>query len=163
MCWIPQHCGQAGPSHWVVLLHLSCQEQCSSSTILHRAIMFRWRLQVVCSQHTVHSRSMIYRDLYSCMSLCVGRLREHTKRDESDSGDGSGNVFGAGQSTCPDESEASDWHARSSQIPAKFWLFFFWQRRLWTASTLDSVDFGQRGRVCPFGQRGLWLWTALTF
>ena len=62
-----------------------------------------------------------------------------------------------GQGTRPDESEGSDSHARSSQIPAKFWLFF-WQRR-----TLDSVNFGQRGRTFPlstarnldFGQRGL--------
>ena len=43
------------------------------------------------------------------------------KRDESDSGDGSGNVSGAGlDPSRSDESEASDSHARSSQIPAKF-------------------------------------------
>ena len=61
-----------------------------------------------------------------------------------------------GQGTHPDESKASDSHARSSQIPAKFRLFF-WQRRI-----LDNVDFGQRGRTLPlstarnldFGQRG---------
>ena len=43
-----------------------------------------------------------------------------------------------GQGTRPDESKASDSHARSSQIPAKFRLFFlaasdFGQRRLRTA------------------------------
>ena len=61
-----------------------------------------------------------------------------------------------GQGTRPDESKASDSHARSSQIPAKFRLFF-WQRRI-----LDNVDFGQRGRTLSlstarnldFGQRG---------
>ena len=62
-----------------------------------------------------------------------------------------------GQGTRPDESKASDSHARSSQIPAKFRLFFFWQRRI-----LDNVHFGQRGRTLSlstarnldFGQRG---------
>ena len=39
-----------------------------------------------------------------------------------------------GQGTRPDESKASDSHARSSQIPAKFRLFFF----------LAASDFGQR-------------------
>ena len=64
-----------------------------------------------------------------------------------------------GQGTRPDESEASDSHARSSQIPAKFWLFFFFLHR----RTLDSVDFGQHGRTLPLStarnldlrQRGL--------
>ena len=46
-----------------------------------------------------------------------------------------------GQDIRPDESKASDSHARSSQIPAKFRLFF-WQRRI-----LDNVDFRQRGRT----------------
>ena len=95
----------------------------------------------------------------------LGRLRERAKRDESDSGDGSGNVCGAGLD--PTGSGHSSrrvrglWLARpieSDSCKILTIFFFFWQRR-----TLDSANFGQRGRTLPlstarnldFGQRGL--------
>ena len=65
-----------------------------------------------------------------------------------------------GQGTRPDESEASDSHARSSQIPAKFWTFFFFfdSFGLWTASTSDGVV-----GLCPFRQRGIWTLDSVDF
>ena len=102
-----------------------------------------------------------------CISLVFSRevnIKENVRNETSQipvTGPGTCLVLVSirpGRGTRPDESEASDSHARSSQTPAKFWLFFFWQRR-----TLDIVDFGQRGRILPlstarnldFGQCGL--------
>ena len=63
-----------------------------------------------------------------------------------------------GQGTRPDESKASDSHARSSQIPAKFRLFFFGSVGFWTTSTSDSVV-----GLCPFRQRGIWTLDSVDF
>ena len=63
-----------------------------------------------------------------------------------------------GQGTRPDESKASDSHGRSSQIPAKFRLFFFGSVGFWTTSTSDSVV-----GLCPFRQRGIWTLDSVDF
>ena len=67
----------------------------------------------------------------------IGKLRECAKRDESDSGDGSGNVSGAGLD--PTGSGHSSRRVRGLWLASpiesdsrKILTFFFWQRQLWT-------------------------------
>ena len=96
----------------------------------------------------------------------IGRLRERAKRDESDSGDGSGNVSGPGDWSRSDRVRAlvqtsprplTRTPDRVRFPPNLDFFFFFWQRRI-----LDNVYFGQRGRTLSlstarnldFGQRG---------
>ena len=93
----------------------------------------------------------------------LGRLRERAKRDESDSGDGSGNVSGAGLD--PTGSGHSSrrvrdlWLAHPIESDSRQILtFFFDSVGLWTASTSDSVV-----GLSPFDSEEFGLWTAWTF
>ena len=93
----------------------------------------------------------------------LGRLRERAKRDESDSGDGSGNVSGAGLD--PTGSGHSSrrvqglWLARPIESDSRQILtFFFDSVGFWTTSTSDSVV-----GLCPFRQQGIWTLDSVDF
>ena len=92
-----------------------------------------------------------------------GRLRERAKRDEPDSGDGSGNVPGAGLDPTGSGHLSRRvwglWLARLIESDSRQILtYFFDSVGLWTASTSDSVV-----GLCLFRQRGIWTLDSVDF
>ena len=111
------------------------------------------------------SRTVSATDRLNLDGVSIGRLRERAKRDESDSGDGSGNVSGAGLD--PTGSGHSSrrvlglWLARPIESDSRKTLtffFFFDSVGLWTASTSDGVV-----GLCPFRQRRIWTLNSVDF